>query len=508
MKPTAQIRFDGWTLHTDSGELEKDGARVRLQSQPLAVLEELLARPGQVVTREQLVARLWPRGVVDFDTALNSAVRRLRTALGDHADAARYIETIPKRGYRFIGQLEPAADAPRKAPLEPVVATARHVTSRSHWHAVVAGALAAAMWLLVATASKVEENGEASADEGLGVERPVPSVMPETFSRYIMARHLLQRREEGDLARSLEQFRLVVESAPQFAAGWAGMASAYWLETVEGQLPDETGLPAVRNAAERALEVDPRHAEALVRLANFWSRSGRRDIGGRLLEQAIASDPEHPLVLSMQASIEAGAGRLDEAIELQRRSVAADPLSRVSRHSLAVWLYLAGRTDEARDTLLEIQKLYPSANNSNGLLSRTLVLERQFGPALSAAQNAAEGEDRLQSLALAYFGLGDTAKAEASLREMLELPPMPDPVRVAEVYAYSGQPDLAFEWLQKAADADQRQRCPRVARIGCFPLEMATRSPFLTPLHSDPRWKSWTESANRLGNMPAPPRRG
>ena len=109
-----QIRFDGWTLLRSTGELMRGDVRTRLQGQPLQVLEELLARPGELVPREQMIARLWPNGVVvDFDTALNSAVRRLRTALDDHAEHPRYIETLPRRGYRFIGRLDPdpATDA-------------------------------------------------------------------------------------------------------------------------------------------------------------------------------------------------------------------------------------------------------------------------------------------------------------------------------------------------------------------------------------------------------------
>jgi DNA-binding winged helix-turn-helix (wHTH) protein len=68
---STEIRFDGWSLHCGSGELAKGDLRVRLPAQPLLILEELLARPGEVVTREFLVARLWPRGVVEYDTALN-----------------------------------------------------------------------------------------------------------------------------------------------------------------------------------------------------------------------------------------------------------------------------------------------------------------------------------------------------------------------------------------------------------------------------------------------------
>src|SRR3954471_11364259 len=105
------IRFDGWQVSFASGEVTKDGHTHRLQDQPLQILDELTTRPGEVVTREQLIARLWPKGVVEFDTGLNTAVRKLRNALGDDADTPRYIETLPRKGYRFIARLEPAAPA-------------------------------------------------------------------------------------------------------------------------------------------------------------------------------------------------------------------------------------------------------------------------------------------------------------------------------------------------------------------------------------------------------------
>ena len=101
-----EIRFDGWRVNFDSGEVTKGGDTHRLQDQPLQILDELTQRPGEVVTREQLIARLWPTGVVEFDTGLNTAMRKLRISLGDDADTPRYIETIPRKGYRFIGTLE------------------------------------------------------------------------------------------------------------------------------------------------------------------------------------------------------------------------------------------------------------------------------------------------------------------------------------------------------------------------------------------------------------------
>ena len=103
----------------ESGDLQREGVRVRLQEQPARVLRELLSRAGSVVTREQLAALLWPKGVVDFDTSLNTVIRKLRSALGEVADTPKYLETLPRRGYRFIGALESDSGAVFEAPPAP-----------------------------------------------------------------------------------------------------------------------------------------------------------------------------------------------------------------------------------------------------------------------------------------------------------------------------------------------------------------------------------------------------
>jgi TolB-like protein/tetratricopeptide (TPR) repeat protein len=117
-----RVRFGRFELDRRSGELLKAGSRLRLQEGPLRVLQALLDRPGEIVTREELQHRIWPDGTfVDFDTGLNSAVNRLRGSLGDSAEKPRFVETVGRRGYRFIAPLlhadPPSADAsgPRTA---------------------------------------------------------------------------------------------------------------------------------------------------------------------------------------------------------------------------------------------------------------------------------------------------------------------------------------------------------------------------------------------------------
>jgi Tol biopolymer transport system component/DNA-binding winged helix-turn-helix (wHTH) protein len=105
-----RIRFEGFEADLRTEELSREGRRLRLPHQSFRVLAMLLEKAGQLVTREELRARLWPAGtLVEYDQGLNAAVNRLREALGDSAEAPRFIETLPKRGYRFIAAIEPPA---------------------------------------------------------------------------------------------------------------------------------------------------------------------------------------------------------------------------------------------------------------------------------------------------------------------------------------------------------------------------------------------------------------
>src|SRR6266487_2763217 len=102
------FRFGVFELDTQSGELRRHGLKIRLPDQSFQILQELLSRPGEVVTREDLRRQLWTSDTfVDFDVGLNSAIRKLREALEDSADNPRFVETLPRRGYRFIAPLKP-----------------------------------------------------------------------------------------------------------------------------------------------------------------------------------------------------------------------------------------------------------------------------------------------------------------------------------------------------------------------------------------------------------------
>ena len=134
------VHFGKYEVDPTAGELLKDGQRIRVQEQPFRVLLMLLGHPGEVVTREQLRLSLWPENTfVDFDTGLNKAINKLREALGDSAEHPRYIETLPRRGYRFIAPLEEALERASGEPPPP--GTWLRMRRRTVWAATIVVAL-------------------------------------------------------------------------------------------------------------------------------------------------------------------------------------------------------------------------------------------------------------------------------------------------------------------------------------------------------------------------------
>ncbi len=128
-QPPARYRFGVFEADAATGELRKQGIRIKVNVQPFQVLLLLLSRPGEILTREDLARVLWPEGTfVDFEHGVNSAVNRIREALGDSARNPRFIETLARRGYRFVAPVErhgdtlvevPTQPAPQPAPVKP-----------------------------------------------------------------------------------------------------------------------------------------------------------------------------------------------------------------------------------------------------------------------------------------------------------------------------------------------------------------------------------------------------
>jgi len=187
------FRFGAFEMNMRSGELRRNGSLVRLQPQPFKVLALLADHPGEVVTREEIQSRVWPAGTfVDFEQSLNFCIRQIRTALGDSALNPRYVETLPRRGYRWVGgaveKVVPPATVhewPRPVPDEPPNGNGAHETlplpapadeGEPRWRTVALGLVVAAV--VLGSAAVAYRVGGRTAGE------PVPPELQRiTFNR-------------------------------------------------------------------------------------------------------------------------------------------------------------------------------------------------------------------------------------------------------------------------------------------------------------------------------------
>lgn len=485
MQTTPDIRFDGWTVRTDSGELTKDGRTIRLRAQPMQVLVLLSAHPGNVVSREHLIAQLWPKGVVDFDTALNSAVRRLRRALGDEAGVPRYIETLPRRGYRFIAKLDPDSSVDNAAK-----------GGRSF-------RLALPVWAYMSCVVLIALFGISGDRQFAHQHKPDPYAQRSSHpldvvvnpgsnaqarEHYSLARYFLQHRGPGDIERARAHFEQTLLLDPNASEAAAGLASAYWFLITDNAISPEAGAAQLRSAAERALKLDPNSAEAHRRLVNYAFVTGTpvREEDARAIHHI---DPTSAIAFSTRSERALDEGRLDESIEFARYAAMAEPLTLVYRYNLAWTLFLAGHFEEAKQTNLEVLEMNPAFKAD--VAAQAMILLGQCDEALQIASLWPESPERRETIALAYYAMHHFTEADEALARLVRADETNDPLRVAEVYAFRGESDEAFRWLDKSSEVF---RDPHRRVVAGVSPETIRFSPFLRSLRQEAQWERWSAS--------------
>ena len=345
--------FGLFDLDLKAGQLRKNGARVRLSQQPVQVLAMLLERPGEVVTREQLRQRLWPADVfVDSDHGLNKSIQKIREALGDSADSPRYIETVPRTGYRFIAPVHGASRAfGRDGSAQPIQVvevaaprreTAAHVETRaqrgghSAWRWIVLAAcvalVAGAWWLVQRRASAVGPIrslavlplDNLSGDEGQdyfadGMTDELTTMLAKNSTLRIVSRTSVMQykgakrpmREiaealgvdgllEGSIARHGDKVHMTIQliQGPSDSHMWAESYDRDANDVVS--LPREAALAIAKRldsattAAASARYVNPEAHDAYLRGRYQWYW-GSNEEAGKEFKRAVELQPDYAL---------------------------------------------------------------------------------------------------------------------------------------------------------------------------------------------------------------------
>ncbi len=238
--PAPNLKFGPYEVDTRAGELRKQGSKIRLQEKPLRVLAALAAQPGVLVTREELRKHLWPdETFVDFETGLNTAVSKLREALNDDAEHPRYIETVPRRGYRFLAEVENGNGQDRARLHEPPPMVL--------FRQIPAGA---------------ERVGTAAEDEAVGEAGPDEDIEPG-------ARPFYARRSRGWVAAVALLALIVGGAAFWLLRGWPAFSFRSRDSVLIADFENQTGDPRFDNALSTAFAVSIEQS----RYANVFPRT-------------------------------------------------------------------------------------------------------------------------------------------------------------------------------------------------------------------------------------------
>jgi TolB-like protein/DNA-binding winged helix-turn-helix (wHTH) protein len=581
MQPPASkprlLRFGIFEVDLKSSELRKAGMRQKLAGQPFQVLQALLECPGEVVPREQLRALLWPdHTLVDYDLALKKAVNRLREVLGDSADSPRFIETVPRQGYRFLAQVQ-GIETPHASPA---------FKTRVHWKLAVGltCAIAAALLLglnvgklririfansgppeirsiavlplenlskdpgqdyfsdgitdalttnlaqigslrVISRTSAMQFRGnketlpqigrdlnvdaivegtvaraenrvritaqlvEAGSDRHLwarSYERDLKDVLalqdevardiaeeirikltpkertlltrvhaidPEAHDDYLRGRFWWSKRTAEGEWKGLDYFQKAVAKDPNYALGYAGVADSYVVLGHHGRLPPKEALPKAKEAAMKALEIDPTLAEAhtslaIVKLAYDWNWSGAE----REFKEAIALNPNYPTAHHWYSHYLVPMGRLDEAVRELERARELDPFSPPINDFLGMTLYFARRYDDAIRQFRRAVEMHPETAELHDQIADVFEQQNRLADAFAERQQAVRlsgDPPTAATLEQVYKRSGYAGYLQQRVQLLEHSNPVPH-IYLAHLYAVLNDQTHAIQYLERA----------------------------------------------------------
>jgi DNA-binding winged helix-turn-helix (wHTH) protein/Flp pilus assembly protein TadD len=457
-------RFGPFELDPRTAELRRDGEPVPLQLQPARILVLLVERAGELVPREEIRALVWPDRVVDYEHGLNYAIRQIRSALGDDADAPVYLETLPRRGYRF------AAPVQRRAMPDAAVARPRRLLP----YALAGLALTAGMVATVVAPGAVDS-------------RPPPASLlpprdPGAREAFLVGRGLLPGRDRGRLERAAREFERVLRIEADHPGALVGLGEALLRMGRGGE---------ARRPLERAIRLAPddpqaHHLLAQVLLFHDWEWEAAE----RHLERAMQLRPGHAATYQVRAYWLALTGRMNEALAAMATALRLDPLSSYVLADAGWISYWAGHLDAAAARCSRTLELDPESGSARTCLFFSRIAQGDG----RAARESARALMLSHRASLADLASIDSAPVEAGLQpywawEVRRLQTLTersphDAFLLALAHAQLGRRDEAFRELEAA-------RRGRTSWMLWLEVE-----PLLGPLREDPRWAALVRRMN------------
>jgi serine/threonine-protein kinase len=254
----------------------------------------------------------------------------------------------------------------------------------------------------------------------LGSVPTLEATDPATYALYLQARHLGRQGTAEGLEQSNALYQQALESDPDYAAAWVGLARNYYTQAGTELHPIDEGYQLAREAANRALAIDLEYAPAYAQLGYIAVYDGDLTVAARHLERALALDPTNSDIIANAAILARSLGRLDEAIALQEYAVVRDPVNPIGHARLGVFYRWAGRPDEAIASLRTTLSLSPGRIAAQSFIGAALLLKGEPEAALAAIQQESSELWRMVGWPMAYHALGQVAESESALAELIE----------------------------------------------------------------------------------------
>jgi eukaryotic-like serine/threonine-protein kinase len=316
----------------------------------------------------------------------------------------------------------------------------------------------------------------------LGEKVPSPrATNVEAYNAYLQGKYFYARPTKENLDKAIAYYGRTISLDPSYAPAWAALSRAHSLQGGHfdpARLHEE--YSSAREAAERALALDPSLAEAHAAVGQIeqyydWDWAGAE----ASYQRALALEPGNAEVVQGAADLAATLNHFDEALLLSRRAAELDPLRASTHNALAFNAWWAGQLDEAEAAVRKGLEVDPQFPWLHMVLSRVYLARSRPREALAEAGRDPTPEFRLQELALAYHALGQKQKSDRALAELITKYQKYSAFQIAEVYAFRGEADAAFTWLERAY----------VERDGG--LTFTKGDPLLASLQSDPRYSAF-----------------
>ncbi|MCJ7555803.1 MAG: tetratricopeptide repeat protein [Gammaproteobacteria bacterium] len=311
---------------------------------------------------------------------------------------------------------------------------------------------------------------------------------PAAYALFLKGRQLASLGTAAAWEQAIALYEKALAIAPDYAAAWAGLGNIYSRQATKGIRRPGEGFPLAREAANKALALDPGIAKAHTTLG--WIAIGfDGDLAqaARHYERALALEPTNPDMLGYAANLLSGLGRPEESVALWEYIVGRDPVNPDGYHELARQYLWARRADEAIATFAIALGLSPGRISAFWATGTALLFKGEPAAALKVMEQEAGLGWRLAGQAMAFHALGRKAESDAALTELIRVEEQEAAYNIGYIYAFRGEKDKAFEWLDKAVHYHDPG------------LMDAPVQPLLDNLHSDPRWLPFLE---RTGKSP------